>query len=130
MADEGFDDEWDGDFTEEIVLAMERATSALSTQHPPPSLPSYLIPPPSQPPPPHRRLPPPPELSYSPPRELSQRPQEAHHTADIPDSLDSFAPHGADIAKETELSRLQVKIRLSMQSFSQEQYEALICFCL
>lgn len=114
MADEGFDDEWDGDFTEEIVLAMERATSALSSQHPPPSLPlpqpSYLIPPPSQPPPPHRRLPPPPELSYSPPRVLSQRPQETHHTGDIPDFLHSFAPHGADIAKETELSRLQVDI--------------------
>lgn len=109
MADQGLDDdEWGIDFLEELAKVEETFFSTQSSRHHPP-----LQPPQSQTPflPPPRRLPPPLELSYSPPRELSQRtPQTLQpHTA-IPDFHDSFALPVTDIAKERELGALQVEI--------------------
>ncbi|XP_047974893.1 protein SENSITIVE TO UV 2 isoform X2 [Salvia hispanica] len=121
MADQGLDDdEWGIDFLEELAKVEETFFSTQSSRHHPP-----LQPPQSQTPflPPPRRLPPPLELSYSPPRELSQRtPQTLQpHTA-IPDFHDSFALPVTDIAKERELGALQKELnRVSKQLSHLEQ---------
>lgn len=77
MASEDFEvEEWDADFLDQLVQAEEIALSTRATQAP--------LPPP---------LPPPPhtvaqyEISYSPPRELSQR---VHDNTPKSDNFDSF----------------------------------------
>ncbi|KAG6389682.1 hypothetical protein SASPL_151155 [Salvia splendens] len=121
MADQGLDDdEWGADFLEELVKFEETVLSTQSSRHHP-----SLQPPQSQTPflPPPRRLPPPLELSYSPPRELSQRtPQTFHTPSVIPDFHDSFALPVTDIAKERELGALQKELnRVSKQLSHLEQ---------
>lgn len=127
-------DEWDEDFVDQIVQAEESAMLARSSQLPPPQPPPFqppaqawsLNPPiahtwrlqprtPSSPPP--RRFPPPPVLSYSPPRELSQRPHQAIGTSGVPDFHESVAPHGEDSEKERELGVLKVNIILEYAYF-------------
>lgn len=111
MASEGFgDDEWDPDFIDMLVQAEELA---LSTQlpenhHPPPPPP----PPPQPPPQPQHSGSRPLDVSYSPPRELSQRSHDKGQTGGIPDCFDSFPPRVTDFAKEPEIHRLKVNIML------------------
>ncbi|KAL7122702.1 hypothetical protein ACP275_01G060300 [Erythranthe tilingii] len=99
MASEGFNgDDWDNDFLDKLLQAEELAlsTQISRTYHPPPP------PPPPQPP----LLPSPAYgVSYSPPRELSQRPRELGHTGGVPDYFDSFFPRGTHFAKEQEIDR-------------------------
>lgn len=100
MASEGFDDEeWDADFIDGIEKALEEALSSQTTHqnnHLPTPTPTLA---PSRPPP---RF----EVSYSPPRELSQRTYEGR-TGCIPDS---FSPPRTHIAKEHEVDILKVNI--------------------
>ncbi|XP_057802039.1 protein SENSITIVE TO UV 2 [Salvia miltiorrhiza] len=119
MADQGLDaedkldddDVWDADFVDELVKLEEAALSTQAYRQQPPVQPQAQFHTPLLPPP--RRLPPPSELSYSPPRQLSQRAPQASHTSAI---HDSFAPHGTDIAKERELGALQKELnRVSKQ---------------
>lgn len=116
MVNEGFDaEEWDADFLDQLVQAEELALSTQLPQHN------------HHPPPPPPRPPPPPcEVSYSPPRELSQRTHETYHTGGIPDS---FAPRGTFFAKEQEIDRLEVKIILKCADFNQDEDNALWRLC-
>ncbi|KAL0312413.1 UNVERIFIED_CONTAM: protein SENSITIVE TO UV 2 [Sesamum radiatum] len=112
MASEGFDaEEWDADFLDQLVQAEELALSTqISHQQPPPQ--------PQQPP----RPPPSCVVSYSPPRELSQRTRETSCASGIPDAFDSFAPRGPHFAKEQELDRLKKELnRVSKQLNHLEQ---------
>ncbi|KAH6783463.1 hypothetical protein C2S52_008422 [Perilla frutescens var. hirtella] len=115
MADKGSDnEEWDADLVDQLIRLEERALSTQTSRHPPPPPPQEpsRIQPPTQ----TSRILPPTELSYSPPRELSQRTHETYHTGGIPEFVDTFAPHGTDIAKERELSKLQKELnRVSKQ---------------
>lgn len=130
-------DEWDEDFLDQIVQAEESAMLARSSQLPPPQPPPPFQPPtqarslnpptastwrlqprtPSSPPPRRFPPPPPPEFSYSPPRELSQRPHQAIRTSGVPDFHESVAPHGEDSEKERELGVLKVSIVLQYVYF-------------
>ncbi|KAK4435515.1 protein SENSITIVE TO UV 2 [Sesamum alatum] len=109
MASEGFDaEEWDADFLDQLVQAEELALSTQIShqQHP------------QQPP----RAPPSCVVSYSPPRELSQRTRETSYASGIPDTFDSFAPRGTHFAKEQELDRLKKELnRVSKQLNHLEQ---------
>ncbi|KAL0393716.1 UNVERIFIED_CONTAM: protein SENSITIVE TO UV 2 [Sesamum latifolium] len=112
MASEGFDaEEWDADFLDQLVQAEELALSTqISHQQPPPQPQQPLGPPPSS------------VVSYSPPRELSQRTRETSYTSGIPDTFDSFAPRGTHSAKEQELERLKKELnRVSKQLNHLEQ---------
>ncbi|KAI3468576.1 hypothetical protein Pfo_025239 [Paulownia fortunei] len=113
MTSEGFDvEEWDADFLDQLVQAEELA---LSTQ-----LPHHHHPRPPPPPPP--RVAPPGDVSYSPPRELSQRTHETYHKGGIPDCFDSVAPRGNHSAKEQENDRLKKELnRVSKQLDHLEQ---------
>ncbi|KAL2472180.1 protein dimerization [Abeliophyllum distichum] len=107
MASEDFEvEEWDADFLDQLVQAEEIALSTRPTQPPPPP------------------LPPPPqaaaqyEISYSPPRELSQR---VHDATPKSDHFDSFIaappiPRGAHNRKEQEIDTLKKELgRVSKQ---------------
>ena len=125
MSEENLE-EWDASFLEELIQVEELAlTSSYIYQNNPPSS-SYLPPPLPQPPPPpshHQSLhfyPPSrtDSLSYSPPRELSQR------TADFSGALNSNGVvakcatpstsvrciRGSDNAKDLEIERLKVRV--------------------
>ncbi|KAK4364710.1 hypothetical protein RND71_016068 [Anisodus tanguticus] len=96
MGDEGFDEEWDADFVDELVKLEELA---LATQK---SLP------------PHPQSPPHMEVSnvgvsYSPPRELSQRVPEASKSINQSPDVDVFsdAARGSHTAKEQVIDKLK-----------------------
>ncbi|KAK6158486.1 hypothetical protein DH2020_005800 [Rehmannia glutinosa] len=98
MGGESFEvEEWDADFLDQLVQAEELALSTQRPHHPPPPLP----------PPPRA---PPCDVSYSPPRELSQRTHEPYHTGGIPDSIGSFGTGGTHTAKEQENDRLKKEL--------------------
>ncbi|KAK6158457.1 hypothetical protein DH2020_005771 [Rehmannia glutinosa] len=100
MGGESFEvEEWDADFLDQLVQAEELALSTQRPHHPPPPLP--LPPPPRAPPC---------DVSYSPPRELSQRTHEPYHTGGIPDSIGSFGTGGTHTAKEQENDRLKKEL--------------------
>ncbi|XP_073025603.1 protein SENSITIVE TO UV 2 [Primulina eburnea] len=107
MANEGFEaDEWDADFLDKLVQAEEQALSA--TQ-----IPLYLPPP---------RPPPSWDVSYSPPRELSQRTHQVSDAGGNLDLFDSFASRGARFTKEHEVDRLKKELsRVSKQLNLKEQ---------
>ncbi|KAL6501789.1 hypothetical protein OROGR_026922 [Orobanche gracilis] len=65
-------EEWDAEFLEEFFQIEERTLSTQPLRHP--------LPPPK----------PPRDVSFSPPRELSQRTNETYHTGIVPDSIVSF----------------------------------------
>lgn len=102
MASEDFEvEEWDADFLDQLVQAEEIALSSRATQAPLP---------PQLPPPPHTAAQY--EISYSPPRELSQR---------VPDTnpksvkFDSFIaappiPRVTHNPKEQEIDTLKVRL--------------------
>ncbi|KAK6158431.1 hypothetical protein DH2020_005745 [Rehmannia glutinosa] len=93
MGGESFEvEEWDADFLDQLVQAEELALSTQRPHHPPPP------------------LPPPCDVSYSPPRELSQRTHEPYHTGGIPDSIGSFGTGGTHTAKEQENDRLKKEL--------------------
>ncbi|XP_073125957.1 protein SENSITIVE TO UV 2 isoform X2 [Henckelia pumila] len=106
MANEGFEaDEWDADFLDKLVQAEEQALSANQIPH-------HLPPPP----------PPTSDVSYSPPRELSQRTHEVSGTGANLDLFDSFASRGAQFTKEHEIDRLKKELsRVSKQLNLKEQ---------
>ncbi|XP_031390704.1 protein SENSITIVE TO UV 2 [Punica granatum] len=160
MDDEGGEfEEWDADFLEQVIQVEERAlscsSSSASQRLPPPPPPptsnpsvlssSYYLPPqppPSQPLPHHSRLyappsysnaappQPPPPISYSPPRELSQRPVDHRKpSSHQPPNGHAFAAptpssrvaSSTDIAKELEIERLKKELaRVSKQLSSRE----------
>ncbi|KAL0331043.1 UNVERIFIED_CONTAM: protein SENSITIVE TO UV 2 [Sesamum angustifolium] len=111
MASEGFDaEEWDADFLDQLVQAEELALSTQISHQQPPQPQQPPMPPPSC------------VVSYSPPRELSQRTRETYYTSGIPDTFDSFAPRGPHFAKEQELDRLKKELnRVSKQLNHLEQ---------
>lgn len=110
MGDEGFE-EWDADFLDQLIQVEELALSSTNpTQH---HLP--------QPPPP--RAPPYDEISYSPPRELSQRVRDAN-TNHLDPSFTNSAPFAAPFRNpnEEEIDRLKRELsRVSKQLTHLEQ---------
>ncbi|KAL3510020.1 hypothetical protein ACH5RR_029421 [Cinchona calisaya] len=122
MASEGYEvEEWDADFLDQLVQAEELALSISATQqqlhHHPPS--------PQCPPPPARSFG---DISYSPPRQLSQRLHDTHsvvsncqgHGLSAPAStsfsFSSSVSYGPDTAKEQEIDSLKRELgRVSKQ---------------
>lgn len=108
MANEGFEaDEWDADFIDKLVQAEEQALSATQIPH--------LLPPP--PPPPSW------DVSYSPPRELSQRTREISGTGGNLDLFDSFTSRGAQFTKEHEIDRLKKELSLVSKRLNLKEQE-------
>ncbi|XP_051137244.1 protein SENSITIVE TO UV 2 isoform X2 [Andrographis paniculata] len=112
MESEGFDvEEWDADFLDQLVQAEELALStqaSLQQQYP-------CVPP--EPP-----RPPVCDVSYSPPRELSQRVPEVPCAGGGIDSFDAFAPRETNSAKQQEIDRLKKELdRVSKQLNDLEQ---------
>ncbi|KAK6137250.1 hypothetical protein DH2020_028997 [Rehmannia glutinosa] len=111
MGGESFEvEEWDADFLDQLVQAEELALSTQRPHHPPP------------PPPPRA---PPCDVSYSPPRELSQRTHEPYHTGGIPDSIGSFGTGGTHTAKEQENDRLKEEEVLELRKERDKKEEQL-----
>ncbi|CAA0812065.1 protein dimerizations [Striga hermonthica] len=114
MVEDSFEvEEWDADFLDQLVQAEELA---LSTQRPrhapsrlPPPPPQSLLSPTFLPHPSAPRVPPC-DVSYSPPRELSQRTREIPQVEDVPDSTGSFGAVANHVAKEQENDRLKQEI--------------------
>ncbi|CAA0818259.1 protein dimerizations [Striga hermonthica] len=113
-------EEWDADFLDQLVQAEELA---LSTQHPrhAPSLllsPTFLT---------HPAAPrvPPCDVSYSPPRELSQRTREIIQAEDVPDSTGSFCAIANHFAKEQENDRLKKQLQGVSKQLHQPEQEIL-----
>ncbi|KAL3635795.1 hypothetical protein CASFOL_020342 [Castilleja foliolosa] len=99
MVEDEWEEEWDYDFVEKAVQAEEQAQ--LSLHQPPPTQHS---------PPPPLPLPPrvaPCEVSYSPPRELSQRTRETNGKDGAPDPSTSSCTVENDFAREQENDRLK-----------------------
>uniref|UniRef100_M1AJF9 ATR interacting protein n=2 Tax=Solanum tuberosum TaxID=4113 RepID=M1AJF9_SOLTU len=108
MADEGFDEEWDADFVDQLVQAEEQALS-IATQ-------KSLPPPPLPPPPLQQSYPAVSYVSYSPPRDLSQRVPEVPKGFNQLFDVDVFSAAaarsslpagGSHNAKEEELDSLK-----------------------
>ncbi|XP_055820996.1 protein SENSITIVE TO UV 2 isoform X2 [Solanum dulcamara] len=124
MADEGFDEEWDADFVDQLVQAEEQALS-IATQK--------SLPPP--PPPPQQRQSYPAVsyvgVSYSPPRDLSQRvpefPKGFNQSSDVDifsaaAGRSSLPAGGSHNAKEEEIDSLKRELdRISEQRNRLEQ---------
>lgn len=111
MADEGFDEEWDADFVDQLVQAEEQALS-IATQK--------SLPPP--PPPPQQQQSYPAVsyvgVSYSPPRDLSQRvpefPKGFNQSSDVDifsaaAGRSSLPAGGSHNAKEEQIDCLKVR---------------------
>ncbi|XP_010325584.1 protein SENSITIVE TO UV 2 isoform X2 [Solanum lycopersicum] len=127
MADEGFDEEWDADFVDQLVQAEEQALS-IATQ-------KSLLPPPLPPPPLQQSYPAVSyvEVSYSPPRDLSQRvPEVPKGFNQLPDvdifsaaaaAARSYLPAGGSHnAKEEEIDSLKRELgRISEERNRLEQ---------
>ncbi|KAL8521340.1 hypothetical protein ACS0TY_011753 [Phlomoides rotata] len=108
MASEGLDDEeWDDELLDKLVQAEEKFLSTQKTHLPTPTLS------PSRPPP---RL----AVSYSPPRELSQRTRETRETSCI---TDSFPPPRTRIAKEPEVDVLKKELNRVSQRLNHLEEE-------
>lgn len=117
--DEGFED-WDADFLDQLIQVEEFALSSTSN-NPIPSSSSTFPPPPFQPEPQHlvevfHERP----ISYSPPRELSQRATASRsHAVRSPNGLGECGPSSSalapclprpDAAKELEICNLKVSL--------------------
>ncbi|GMP95360.1 hypothetical protein CsSME_00044440 [Camellia sinensis var. sinensis] len=123
MSDEGFDD-WDADFVFQLIQVEEQALSLSNpTQlhHPQPPPPSSHFPPPPAPPPYDN-------ISYSPPRELSQRVRDGgSKTNDFDQSSIAIgrivvASVSSCNPKEEEIERLKIELgRVSKQLTHLEQ---------
>ncbi|XP_019252896.1 PREDICTED: uncharacterized protein LOC109231707 isoform X2 [Nicotiana attenuata] len=128
MANEGFDDEWDADLIDQLVQAEELALSFATRQHFPPPPPPLPQPQPLDPQP-HTAVFA--DVSYSPPRELSQRVPEFSKVFNQSSDVDTFstaagrvtiAPRGSHTAKEEEINNLKKELdRISKQRISLEQ---------
>lgn len=128
MASEGLgDEEWEAGFLDEVFRAVaqveEQAFPTQSTQqknHLPTATPSTALPRPA----PAPQLP----VSYSPPRELSQRIHETRQTSCITDSVSSRRTHTAN---EREVDTLKVnfifEFALSIGMMSWRLWEVLMC---
>ncbi|KAH0645664.1 hypothetical protein KY285_034681 [Solanum tuberosum] len=123
MADEGFDEEWDADFVDQLVQAEEQALS-IATQ-------KSLPPPPLPPPPLQQSYPAVSYVSYSPPRDLSQRVPEVPKGFNQLSDVDVFSAAaarsslpagGSHNAKEEELDSLKRELdRISEERNRLEQ---------
>ncbi|GER56255.1 binding protein [Striga asiatica] len=128
MVEDSFEvEEWDADFLDQLVQAEELALSTQRPRHapsqlppPPPSLlsPTFL---------PHPAAPrvPPCDVSYSPPRELSQRTREIPRAEDVPDSTGSFGAIANHFAKEQENDRLKKELQGVSKQLHQLEHEIL-----
>ncbi|XP_071721426.1 protein SENSITIVE TO UV 2 [Rutidosis leptorrhynchoides] len=138
MADDQDFEMWDDEFLQKAIQLTEAAVCSSSsnpTQQPPQH---NFRPPPQQtfpPPQPYFRPPPPPQplyvpsISYSPPRELSQRVKEDNHKISMNHGFDcsnginrSFLNEDDNCSKQKEIDRLKEELgRMSKQLTNMEQ---------
>ncbi|KAK3005628.1 hypothetical protein RJ639_017677 [Escallonia herrerae] len=99
MSVEGFDD-WDKDFLDQLILCEEQALSSPNPTQPPP-------------PPPPQSAPQCGDISYSPPRELTQRLRDAssNHSPSASCRTRTFVV-SPQSDKEQEIDRLKVRVRV------------------